>query len=609
MKKLFLLALCISIIISCSEKQVEENIDPFKAQQKVSTASDKVIAFQLINTNEYIEKSENETLFLFKTNVGAKIDFYLAPKGEELKVVANIDNYENNGLVVDKLEVGKEYNYKIISQFQGNKIESNIESFTKETLVKTDIRPEWARNAIFYEIFVRSFYDSNGNKIGDIKGMEKQIPYLKELGIDALWLMPISPSPSYHGYDVTDYKGINEDYGNIEDFRKFVVEANKNGIRVIIDLVLNHSSSEHPWFKEALKDKNSPYRDYYVWANDFDNTKLSGDWAQGIWHGEEANKYFGIFWGGMPDLNFRNPILRNEVKEITKFWLDLGVNGFRLDASKYIDPDPKVTQLWWHDFNSFVKSINKDAFIVGENWDNSLNYVGKFMESMDSSFNFNLRDKIIDIANGMNIDMISEIKNRDKIYGKYQENFIDTIFVGNHDMTRLSNEFLNDEQKQKFAISILMTLPGTPFLYYGEEIGMEGRKPDENLREPMDWYKSAKGIGMTSQPNENVALLYTKANDGISVEEQRGKPESILEFTKKLINIRKKYGDLIVNGTYNSLENMPNRVNAYEIRNNKENLIVIHNGNSQEIEIEVEGRKFKVDRFSTRIVRDKKIIF
>lgn len=598
MKKLTLISLTLLVIFSCSKPQ---EVDPFANASKpanVSTITENI----LIKTNEYIEKSKNETLFLFKAPKGAEIKFYIKEKGKWFNKKTSIESYDGNGLVINGLEPGKIYEYQIVSTYNGKKIKSNTETYTKEALNITKDRPKWAKEAVFYEVFVRSFYDSDKNEIGDVKGLKEKIPYFKELGVDALWLMPINPSPSYHGYDVKDYKGINEEYGSLEDFKEFLKEAKKNNIKVIIDFVLNHSSSEHPWFVEAKTDKNSPYRDYYVWADAFDNTNLSGDTGQNVWHNAGNDKYFGIFWNGMPDLNYRNPKLRQEIKNASKFWLDLGVDGFRLDASKYIDPNNDVTQLWWHDFNSYVKSINKDAFIVGENWDKSVNYVSKFMESMDSSFNFNISDQIVEMARGGNVDIIKEIEKRDAIYSQVNPNFIDTIFLRNHDMTRLSNELLNDIQKQKFAMSILLTLPGTPFIYYGEELGMQGRKPDENLREPMDWYKNTNGLGMTSRPSRNVDLVYTNPNDGISVEEETGDKNSILEFTKKLIKIRKE-NPIIVSGKYKKLD-LGYKINAYEIGTGNQKLTVVHNSNNKNITINLENKTYEISNSSTGIIKN-----
>lgn len=597
MKKLFLLSLSTFIIFSCNQTKDKQEVDPFKAMQK-TTVEQSINPIALIKTNEYIEKSNNETLFLFKAPKGSKIDFYINKEGKKPKKKITIENYDGNGLTYGGLEPGISYNYKIVANYQGKKMESPIEKFTKESMTITEERPQWARDAIFYEIFVRSFYDSDGDGIGDFRGLKEKVPYLNELGVNALWLMPINESPSYHGYDVVDYKSIEKDYGTMEDFKDFLAEAKKNNIKVIMDLVLNHSSSQHPWFIDALSNEDSPYKDYFVWDDGFEDTSKPGDWGQREWHTRNGKKYYGVFWDGMPDLNFRNPKLRQEIKDITKFWLDLGVDGFRLDASKYIDKNNDVTHLWWHDFNSFVKSINKDAFIVGENWDTSVNYVAKFKKSMDSSFNFYLRDVILDAARGNDIDLMKNIEKRNEIYSKEHPNFIDTIFVGNHDLNRLSNEVLNDISKQKLALNILMTLPGTPFIYYGEEFGQKGVKPDEDLRESMDWYASAKGKGMTEKYNRR----HTIANDGISYEEQKGVKGSLFEHTKNLTSIRKAH-PFIVGGKYKDL-GLGFKQNGYEITDGKEKLTVIHNSAVKEMQITIDNKNFVIPAYSSIIVKN-----
>lgn len=576
--------------------------EDFKKSAPIAKSAIEIKENILLSTNEYIEKSATETLFLFKTPVGAKVDFFIGEKGKSPKKI--VENWENDGkgLTIASLKEGTTYEYKIVSNFLNKKLESKIETFTKETLLKTDERPTWAREAIFYQVFVRTFYDKSGNKTGDFQGLKEKIPYLKDLGVNALWLMPINSSPSYHGYDVTDFKGVNKDFGSIEDFKDFLQEAHKNGIKVIIDLVLNHVASSHPWFIQALMDKNSPYREYFVWSTPFDDMKEKGSWGQQVWYNRGDQGFYAVFWSGMPDLNYRNPKLRKEIKDATKFWLDLGVDGFRLDASRYIDTNEDVTRLWWHDFNSYVKSINKDAFIVGENWDNSIDFVGQFMETMDSSFNFSLRDTIISASKGHDVDIFEEIELRNIIYSNYHKNFIDSLFIGNHDMIRVASELKGNIKMQKFALSILMTLPGTPFIYYGEEIGLFGTKPDENLREPMDWYKSAQGKGMTSM--KTGRMTFTKANDGISVEEQEKDKNSILNFTKNLIKIRKD-NPLFIYGTYKKLE-LGQKVNAYEITQGEEKIIVIHNSNINPINFPSKWGIIKIEGLSTGIIKEGK---
>ncbi|MGK4567483.1 alpha-amylase family glycosyl hydrolase [Flavobacterium sp. 3HN19-14] len=238
---------------------------------------------------------------------------------------------------------------------------------------------KWPRN-VNYEIFVQSFADSNGDGIGDINGMTAKLDYLKDLGVEGIWLMPINPSPSYHKYDVTDYYGIHPDYGTIEDFKKFIAEAHKRNIKVIMDMVINHSSSKHPWFLDAKDNSNSPYRDYYVWTHKDDpQTQMAAKIIAGDsdnrnrWNKVEGSDYlfYSYFGRNMPDLNYDSPKLREEMFKVGKFWLtEIGVDGFRLDAARHIFPDDRPTDnhKWWVYFRSEMQKANKEVYLVGEVW-------------------------------------------------------------------------------------------------------------------------------------------------------------------------------------------------------------------------------------------------
>lgn len=454
---------------------------------------------------------------------------------------------------------------------------------------------DWAKEAVFYEIFVRSFYDGNGDGIGDFIGLKEKIPYLKELGVNALWLMPINNSPSYHGYDVIDYYDIEPDYGTREEFIEFLEEAHASGFKVIMDLVVNHSSYQHPWFREAAKGEESQYRDYYVWKDEFDDLDQKGAWGQQVWHNEFADDYYySTFWSGMPDLNFRNPEVREKFKDIAEFWLDPnqdgdfsdGVDGFRLDAALHIDEDLEVTHNWWQEFNTAVKSVNSEAFLVGENWTET-ETMAQFYEDLDSSFNFSLADKIIKMVNGVPIDILDEIEDIHSQYSQYSDDFIDATFLRNHDQNRVAYDL--NEEKVKLASSLLLTLPGTPFIYYGEELGQIGAKPDDNIREPFDWYKEANGQGMTTMSKGGFynPMRYTKANDGISLEEQRGVAGSIFEHYKKLIAIRKA-NPIFFRGEYQKLET-PNLIYGYKVSDSTVdyNIFLIHNLSGEERSISI----------------------
>lgn len=234
--------------------------------------------------------------------------------------------------------------------------------------VKENTKQKTYDGRVFYEIFVRSFNDSNGDGIGDLKGVTEKLDYLKGLGVKGIWLMPINASSSYHGYDVDDYYSINKDYGTMEDFEELIKEAHKRDIKVIMDMVLNHTSVNNKWFESARQSEDSPYRDYYIWSNDMSlKTKVSSMntkcWSQ---NGDKQELYYSVFWSGMPDLNYDNDKVFDEVKKITKYYLnDVKVDGFRLDAAKWVyDDDLDKNVKFWNKYSKYVKSVKKDAIIV-----------------------------------------------------------------------------------------------------------------------------------------------------------------------------------------------------------------------------------------------------
>src|ERR1700687_5098858 len=242
----------------------------------------------------------------------------------------------------------------------------------------------WANGAVFYEVFVRSFQDSDGDGNGDLKGLISRLDYLNDgnpatstdLGVDALWLMPVFASPSYHGYDTVNYEKINRDYGTDADFDQLLAEAHKRGIKIVVDLVLNHTGGDHPWFVESAKSPTSAKRDWYVWSPTDLHWTQPWNHEGPTWHERRGAFYYGIFWSGMPDLNYRTPAVREEVKRIAALWLRRGVDGFRLDAARYLfedgpgagQHDLPETHAFWKEFASHVRSVKPEATLIGENW-------------------------------------------------------------------------------------------------------------------------------------------------------------------------------------------------------------------------------------------------
>ncbi|MGQ9778589.1 MAG: alpha-amylase family glycosyl hydrolase [Bacillota bacterium] len=551
-------------------------------------------ALEVVRAAEYIDLDAETVKFLFRTAPGSRVTLMLGESPAELRPVRTAEGYRNEGLKVDGLVPGRTYYYRIEAEYGGERAKTEVLSF-----VKRDYRPwknaAWARTAVFYEVFVRSFADGDGDGIGDLRGLRARLPYLKDLGVDALWLMPIMPSPSYHGYDVEDYRAVEPDYGTMADFRAFLAEAHRLGLRVILDLPVNHTSSNHPWFV-ASRRGDPEYRHYYVWADRYEDRASRGPWGQKIWYRSGDNWFMAIFWEGMPDLNLRHPAVREEIKQVARFWLDPdgdgdpsdGVDGFRLDAAMHIDhEDPEVTHAWWREFNDCVKSINPEAFLVAENMTTNASVVAPYFAILDSSFNFGLAEWILRTAGGGGTDLLRDLLGVHDLYRKQNQDFIDAIFLSNHDTTRTATRLAGIPERIKLACSLLLTLPGTPFLYYGEEIGQEGAKPDENIREPMDWYAAGRGPGMTVMARwTGMPVRFVQPNDGVSVEEQASDPESILNHYKRMIAIRKSH-PILFTGRYRPLD-LPGLL-AYEClgADGRPTLTVMHNPGRREVRVEV----------------------
>ncbi len=414
----------------------------------------------------------------------------------------------------------------------------------------TPARPWW-HDAVFYEVFVRSFADSTdgplaNDGVGDFRGLTARLDYLNDgdpatttdLGVDALWLMPINESPSYHGYDIVDYKAVDAEYGTAEDFRAFTDAAHERGVRVVIDLVLNHCSNRHPWFEQAASGPDSPKRDWFIWADE--DPGYPGPWGQPVWHrvsrDDNAPLYYGCFYRGMPDLNLHNPAVTAELKEIARFWIeDMGVDGFRLDAIKHLIEDGATqenTQAsidWLEDFNAYCKSLNPDFFTVGEVWSTTDQVARYIPAAVDTAFEFDLAQTIID---GLNSGDATKIRERVALVADAYHTPVAT-FLTNHDQARLMTQLGESEAKAKAAASILLTLPGVPFIYYGEEIGHTGGKPDPNIRTPMQWDATGEAFS-AAEPWRAAQPDAARRN----VHDQQGRPSSLLEHYKKLIGLR-----------------------------------------------------------------------
>ncbi|MBD3368486.1 MAG: T9SS type A sorting domain-containing protein [Candidatus Eisenbacteria bacterium] len=403
---------------------------------------------------------------------------------------------------------------------------------------------EWWNDCVFYEIFVRSFYDSDGDGIGDFQGLTQKLDYLNDgdpattddLGITGIWLMPIHDSPTYHGYDAVDYRSINPDYGTMADFEAFLAAAHDRGIKVIIDYVMNHCSNQHPWFV-ASANEDPQYRDFFTWSPT--DPGQTGPWGQQVWHWDGDEWYYGLFWSGMPDLNYETPAVKDTMFQIASYWLDdVGVDGFRLDAILYIHEEGDQLQNtpstfdFWEDYNTYVKSVRPDMLSVGEAWTGTstiLQYVDE--GRLDICFEFNLAGSMLGAVNSGDASGLTGFA--DWVYNSYPYLQYAT-FLTNHDQNRTFTVVGEDEGKAKAAAGLYLTLPGVPFLYYGEEIGMTGAGDHLNIRTPMQWTDGEDAGFTTGTPWRNVNPDYVDRN----VADEAADPGSLLEWYRKLIHVR-----------------------------------------------------------------------
>jgi alpha-amylase len=448
----------------------------------------------------------------------------------------------------------------------------------------------WWNDRVFYEIFVRSFYDSDGDGIGDLRGVIEKLDYLNDgdpntttdLGITGIWLMPIMEAASYHGYDAIDYYTVEKDYGTNDDFKALIAAAHERGVAVIIDLVLNHTSTEHPWFIESTADPTSKYADYYIWQDD--DPGYNGPSNQEVWHTSGDRFYYGLFWSGMPDLNYTNPLVSQEMYDVSRFWLEeMGVDGFRLDAAKHIIEEGErqehtsATLAWLENFNQFVQTVKPGALVVGEVWSSSMIASDYVPDAVNLVFEFDLATTTVDGVRRRSNSAISQIQQQ--VLGMYPPGQYAT-FLTNHDQNRVNSEFDDDIGSAKVAATLLLTNPGVPFIYYGEEIGMMGEKPDERIRTPMQWSDEIDTAGFTSgQPWEALDESYAVYN----VATQTDDPASLLNHYRNLIRLRGEHPALRY-GDWALVESSERPVYSYLRYTDEETLLILINLNHREID-------------------------
>jgi glycosidase len=361
--------------------------------------------------------------------------------------------------------------------------------------------------------------------------------------------MPITPSPSYHGYDVTGYETVEPDYGDRAALRAFLDAAHARGIKVIVDFVINHTSSEHPWFKDALE--GGPHHDWYIWSKEDPHwPSVAGG---NPWHlASNGEWFYGAFWEGMPDLNLRNPEVTAEIDRIADVWLDdLGVDGFRIDAAKHLIEDDAQHQTntpqtldWLADFTDHVHARHPDALIVDEVYDIST-LAGKYVpDSADLTFDFGLASAYISaLQTGRAAPITTALGETRSDWPPNRQ----ASFLTNHDQNRVMSQLNGDIPSARLAAFMLMSGPGVPFVYYGEELGMQGQKPDERIRTPMPWTGDAPAGGFsTAQPWEPLADGWQTAN----VASEAPDPGSLLSTYRDDIAIRDAHPALVEGATW-----------------------------------------------------------
>lgn len=499
------------------------------------------------------------------------------------------------------------------------------------------MQKKWWKESVFYEIYMPSFKDGNNDGIGDFKGITSKLEYLSDLGIKGIWLTPFYPSPKVdNGYDISDYYNIDKDYGTLDDFNKFLNKAHSLGIKVIIDIVLNHTSSEHPWFKESRQSKDNEKRDFYIWKKEKPNNWESFFGGE-AWEYDNLTEeyYYHAFAKEQVDLNWSNPKVYDAMKEVLKYWINLGVDGFRFDVINFLtikndltqdNPyDEKGEQIHKYDKDQEgvidiiktlakdIRNIREDVFLVGEVGSEDLNelkdYCGK--DLLDVVFNFNLGS-----INEFSAEKIyKEIKNMNDNYDSYQ---IPTIFFNSHDMGRSISRFNvngHNEGIEKAMAALLLTSYGIPFMYFGEEIGMKdlvcfdikkikdiqgitkynleianGKSEKEALisankssrdksRSPMQWDNS-EFYGFS---NTKSWINIEDKRDDESVEKLIKKDNSLINLYKKLIKIRYN-NQVLLYGKYEKLS-FENDVLIMQRQLDKDIVkIIINFGNDQYIE-------------------------
>lgn len=502
--------------------------------------------------------------------------------------------------------------------------------------------PLWYKDAVIYQVHVRAFCDSNGDGIGDFRGLAQKIDYLQDLGINTIWLMPFFPSPLRDdGYDIADYRSVHPNYGTLDDFKTFLAAAHDRGIRVVIEMVLNHTSDQHPWFQESRSSRDNPKRDWYVWSDTdikypgtriiFLDTELS-NWA---WDPVSKQYYWHRFFSHQPDLNYDNPAVREEMWDIMRFWLEMGVDGFRLDAVPYLVEREGTncenlpeTHLILKDLRARLDKEFPGRMLLAEanQWPADLRpYFGN-SDEFHMAFHFPLmprmfmglkledRKPITEILqqtpaipetcqwtlflrnhDELTLEMVTDME-RDYMYDEYANDRSMRINLGIR--RRLAPLLDNDRRRIELMNGLLMSLPGTPIIYYGDEIGMGDNVNlgDRNgVRTPMQWDGGWNGGFSPADPEKLYSPLMLNPVYGfyaVNVASQKRFEHSLLSWMKQIIKVRKST-PVFGRGSIEFLYPSNHRVLAYIRQFGKDIILVVNNLSSTAQAVELDLRRYK----------------
>ncbi len=501
----------------------------------------------------------------------------------------------------------------------------------------------WYRDAIFYEVPIKSFYDSNGDGIGDFAGMTKKLDYLKDLGINGIWLLPFYKSPlKDDGYDISDYYSILPEYGTIEDFKILITEAHARNIRVIADLVLNHVSDQNSWFREALKGKDNPKRDWFVWSDDhakysgvrviFSDTEMS-NWA---WEPKTKQYYWHRFYSHQPDLNYDNPEVREEIKNVVRFWLDMGLDGFRCDAVPYLFEREGTscenlpeTHEYFKELRKLVDTEFPGTILLAEanQWPTDAKAYFGNEDEFHMAFNFPLMPRIfialatesaapiVNIINQtlpipptcdwgiflrnhdeLTLEMVTD-EERDIMYNEYAK--LPKMRLNLGIRRRLAPLVDNDRPTIELLYALLLSLPGTPIFYYGDELGMGDNiyLGDRNgVRTPMQWSFDRNAGFSTADTEQLYSPPITNPNyhyETVNVESELRLPTSLLNWMKKMTRVRSKFSDILGHGDVEFLQHKNRRILAYIRTIDGRNMLCIFNLSRRPTYVELDLSRFK----------------